>query len=367
MPDWTKSMTRTFEYYEVDPATWMDRKQLKNVTGCTISRDSTADTLGSATIDIVGGISECYIRVYLITIQNGIRERFPLGTFLVESPSSKFDGKIRTESLDAYTPLIELKENTVPVGYYTKKDENVMENVYNLVREKARAPVVQAQSSTKLFSNFVAESGDTWLSYCKDLLSYNKYEYDLDEMGRILFSPIQEDDTLSPVWTFDDSNASILYPEITVNHDMYGIPNVVEVIYSDGKESYYARVVNDDANSPTSTVNRGREITYRETNPSLIGDPTQGRINTYANQLLKSLSTLEYTVTYEHGYCPVRPGDCVRLNYTRFNLNNIRARIISQSIHCDTACSVSEKARFISKLWEPERLTFIPGNYTEVR
>ena len=136
-----------------------------------------------------------------------------------------------------------------------------------------------------------------------------------------------------------------------MDHDLYGIPNVVEVIYSNGSDSYHARIINDDVNSPISTVNRGREIIYRDTSPSLAGDPTEKQIKEYAEKLLRSLSTLEYTISYSHGYCPVRVGDCVRINYDRAGITGIKAKVISQSIKCEPGCPVSEKAIFTTKLW----------------
>ena len=120
---------------------------------------------------------------------------------------------------------------------------------------------------------------------------------------------------------------------------------------ANGKDSYYAKVVNDDPNSPTSTVRRGREIPYRDTNPSLTGRPTQMQINEYATNLLKTLSSVEYTLTYTHGYCPVRVGDCVRFNYKRAGLKDIKAKVISQSIKCTPECEVTEKAVFTTRLW----------------
>ena len=83
MPDWKQSMQQTFEYYIVDPGTWRDVDRLTTVKSSTINRDSDTETLGSATIDVTDVLGECYIRVYLITIQNGIREKHPLGTYLV--------------------------------------------------------------------------------------------------------------------------------------------------------------------------------------------------------------------------------------------------------------------------------------------
>lgn len=351
MADWRSSMQQTFEYYEVNPDTWRDLRRLDNVVSCTINRDSGAETLGSASIGITESVGECYIRVYLVTIQNGVTERYPLGTYLVQTPSSNFDGKVRDVSMDAYTPLLELKESPPPIGYYVPKDENIMDIAYRLTREHARAPVVKPNCSTLLHYDFVAETSDTWMTFLIDLIANAKYKFALDEMGRILFSPNQDTAPLQPVWTYTDDNSSILYPELTMDHDLYGIPNVVEVLYSDGAGSYHARVVNDDPNSPISTVSRGREIIYRETDPSVIGDPTNNQIQEYAEQLLRNLSTLEYTITYTHGYCPVRLGDCVRLNYTKAGLTDVKAKVISQSIKCEPGCPVTEKAVFTTKLW----------------
>ena len=351
MPDWSKSMQQTFEYCIVDPGTWKDIKKLDTVKSCSITWDSDTDTLGSATIDATETLGECYIRVYLVTIQNGLRERHPLGTFMVQTPSSTFDGKIRTVSMDAYTPLIELKEKQPPLGYSILKDANIMDMAYQLTAENLRAPVVRTKNADKLYYDFISETDDTWITFISDFIANAKYSFGLDELGRVLFVPAQDTASLQPLMTFDDSNSSILYPEISMDHDLYKLPNVVEVIYSNGSKHHYARAVNDDANSPISTINRGREIVYRETDPSFAGEPTDDQIDAYAQQLLRKMSSIEYTVSYSHGYCGVRLGDCVRLNYKRSGITNVKAKIISQSIKCEPGCPVTEKAVFTTKLW----------------
>lgn len=351
MVDWLSSMQQTFEYYIVDPGTWRDITQIKNPKSSTINRDLYAETLGSANLDINDLVGECYVRIYLITIQNGVKEKHPLGTFLIQTPSSSFDGKMKNVSMDAYTPLLELKDGCPPIGYSVAKGQTIMDLAYRLVQENARAPVIKADSSDTVFYDFVAETDDTWLSFLSDFIANAKYSFSLDEMGRILFSPKQDTASLQPVWTYDDDNSSILYPDFSMDQDLYGIPNVVEVIYSNGSSYYYSRVVNDDVNSPTSTVNRGREIVQRINDPDLIGNPTENQIQEYAEQVLRELSSLEYTITYTHGYCPVRIGDCVRLNYARAGITNVKAKVISQTIKCEPGCPVTEKAVFTTKLW----------------
>lgn len=353
MADWLSSMQRTYEFYKVDPATWKDEKLLTNVTSCTINWDSTAETLGSATIDMTESIEESYVRIYLVTIQNGVTEKRPLGTFLVQSPATDFDGKVKSISADAYTPLLELKEKKPPIGYSIMKNQNIMDVTYSIVDTNARARVVPAKNDKKLTNNFIANVDDTYLSFVTDLMNNAKYKFDLDEMGIILFKPVQETAALQPVWEYNDDNSSILQPDVTINRDMYGIPNVVEVIYSNssGSVKYFATERNDDPNSPTSTVSRGREILQRVTDPGFTGVPSEEEVREYARKILKEASTVEYSVTYVHGYCPVRIGDCVMLNYTRSGLKHVKAKVVSQSIKCDAGCQVSEKAVFTMELW----------------
>lgn len=351
MIDWTKSMTQTFEFYKVDPLTWKDSLPLTQIKSCNITRDEEVQTLGSATIDTTEDLEECYVRVYLVVNQNGITEKVVLGTYLVQTPSLSYDGKSTTISIDAYTPLIELKESLPPLGYSILKDTNIMETAYNICREHMRAPVVKTNNTKTLYSDFVSNIEDTWITFVNDLVSNAKYKIDLDESGRVLFAPIQDIASLQPRYTYTDDNSSILYPELTDKRDLYGIPNVVEVVYSSDSGYLFSRITNDDPNSPISTVNRGREIVHRETNPKFSGEPTQEMLDDYGVQLLRNMSCLEHKITYSHGYCPVRVGDCVLLNYEKAGLHNVKAKVISQNIKCKTGCPVQETAVYTTKLW----------------
>jgi hypothetical protein len=362
MPDWTKSMKQTYEYYTVDPTTMKDKKRLFNITGCTIERDVENDTLGSGTIDFVETIGEDYIRVYLVTDQNGVVEKHPLGTLMVQTPSSDFDGKVRKATADAYTPLIELKEKMPPIGYTIKKGSNIIEKVCEILTpDVVSAPVIKTTgiiTDIPLAENFVADPADTWLGFLKDLLEPTKYKFMLDDYGRIGFTPERDVEAMTPTWTYDDGNSSILNAELSMTHDLYDVPNVVEVVYSNKNSeanspnpSFKVIIKNEDPNSPVSTVSRKREVWHRDTNPALQGTPTYEMVEDYAKKLLKEMSTVEYTLSYTHGYCGTRLGDCVRLNYSRAGITNVKAKIISQNIKCKPGCPVSEKAVFTTTLW----------------
>lgn len=344
-------MQRTYEYYTVDPYTWGDKERITCITKSTINRDISEETRGHATIEVTDPLDECYVRIYMVIIQNRVKEKIPLATVLAQTPGEDFDGKNKTISIDAYTPLIELKETAPPYGYTIMKRANIMENCGQICESYMRAPVVTTENDKELTDNFVSNTDDTWLSFITDLVAKADFYLDVDEYGRGLFLPQKDTSAMQPVATFSDDENSILQPDISTERDLYGIPNVVEVIYSDDSQFFISRIVNDDPTSITSTVSRGREIVYRDTNPSINGTVSQEILDNYAKNLLKSKSSLEYTITFKHGYRPVRLGDCVRLNYKRAGLENVNVRITSQTIPCDASCQVEETGVFTKQLW----------------
>lgn len=362
MPDWTKSMQQTYDFFIVDPDTWKDKIQIKTITSCTIMRDFNTETLCSASFDcdedLTATYGECYVRVYLITVQNGVRERHPLGTFLVQTPSVKFDGMHKSISMDAYSPLLELKDKKPPIGYSAMKDVNTMRLASELVASNCRAPVTKVQDDTNVLnSDFVANVDDSWLSYISDLMANAKYRFSLTDLSEIVFARIRDIKSVAPEMTFNDDNSSLLLPSIEDKRDLYGIPNVLEMTYTTqdvgGTNRYmYTRVENNDESSEISTVKRGREVLHRITNPTLTGSYTEEQFKEYAKMYLQNLSTLEHTVTFSHGYYPVSIGDCIRLNYTRAGMTDIRARIISQTINCSTGCTVDTTATYTTELWK---------------
>lgn len=352
MIDWTASMQQTYEFYSVDPATWGDKTKLDQVTQCVLSRNDTDETLGSATIDTTELLDEMYVRIYLVCIQNGIEEKFVLGTYLVQTPNRDYNGKVDSISVDAYTPLLELKDDAPPLGYTVFRGSNILTTVSDLVSEHCRAPVVRVNQSLTLDSDMISDfSNDTWLSFLTDLLAKADYSFGLDEYGRILFQANARKEALRPIWTYDDGNSSILYPDISLSRDLYGVPNVVEVLFSTESGYKFSRIENNDENSPVSIPIRGRRVIYREENPEGLDNPSQEQIDDYAANLLRQKSSLEYTISYTHGYCPVRVGDAVWINYERAGLKNIKAVVVSQEINCRPGCSVSETAVYTRKLW----------------
>lgn len=349
--NWLMPMTQSFEFYTVDPSTWHIRNKINTITECRINRNAASDTLVSAEFKSTDELNECYVRVILVATQNGVTERYPLGTFLATTPAMTFDGKNKNISIDAFSPLIEAKDQYPPIGYSFYKSKQCVSSVYTVLKNIVRCPVEYGgDDSSVLYESFAADVQENYLSFLRSALSNADHDIRLDNECRVIIEknrPLRE---LNPIMTYRDSDMSILYKDTTNKIDYYSVPNVVEVVWTSNGVNLGVTVQNESIASPVSIPNRGRKVVYREVSPSISGTPSQKVLNDYAVSLLKRLSTVECQITYTHGYTPTNIGDCVAIEYDRAGLERIKAKIISQSLRCIPGLPVEETAAYTQEL-----------------
>lgn len=395
--DWTRSMKQTYEVYTVDPNTWLNQKLLDTVTGASIARDLSSDTVVSGSIDYVGELNEEYVRIYLVAEQDGEVERIPLITMLCQTPSSDYNGKYMKTTISGYSPLLELEGEYPEIGFTIKrnypewaydidkippsmsKKNGLNSNLGTLIpsycRAHCRAPIHDMEpipnedpsvpdslaniSLNTLYQDYVVNQDQTWSDLIFTLLKTIGYKCMVNPMGEVSFYKQPEYKKMQPTWTFDDGNSSILSSDISIERDLYNVPNVIELILTNVKGRVLKVVAeNTNESSPISINNRGRRVVQRVINPNTYGKISyrlsEEDLKNLAEDLLVQASSLVYTVSYSHGYCPVYVGDCVRINYESAGIHDERAYVISQSISCNTGCMVEETATFVKSFYNKE-------------
>lgn len=351
MADWTSSYGVSFEFWEVDRDTFRDVRQLYGVEECEITRDSDDPTLGDATMTVDEIVDEeTYIRVYLVAEQppaSGRRERVCLGTFLAQVSELSMDGKVVSRPLELNTPLKELDDDQPPDGYTVRKGSDAIKAATR-VFSRYHVHLHPCTASIAMPRDVTANDSDTWLTFGRAILEAVDMEPTLDPQGYVGFAPVKDAAALAPVWRYEDDALSIIEPDANVKMDWHNVPNVVEVVVSTSTSVVKATCTNSDPASPVSTARRGRVKRTRVSNPE--GVATQEQANAYAARELKKLSCAEREVTYRHGYCPVRLGDCISFAYTAHGFET-KAKVVRQVIRCRTDFEVEETARYTETLW----------------
>jgi hypothetical protein len=147
-----------------------------------------------------------------------------------------------------------------------------------------------------------------------------------------------------PVLELSQANARLLVPGIKAEYDLTQVPNKYVAV----DEFSTAIAVNDNPNSPVSTVSRGYVQMKLDESPTPIDGETLER---YAERMLAAQSTVRDARTYQREYYPgVLPYDVVRASISSVGLDG-DLRVLNQSLTCDGGILVNEKAAREVSLW----------------
>lgn len=348
--DWTRGMSQEFRHCIVDPLSWEDAEQLDTVASAVLKYDDSLETLGHATLSVDNAdMPEVLVRTYLVARQGRERQDVPLGTFLVQTPRREGDGRRVTSRCSCYSTLLEAREKYPSVGAFAPAGAAAEEYAAMILSAAIRAPFAPSDKRTLLRSPVVADPSQTSLEFAAKLLSIAGQHLTLDGLGRVGTAPDIAPGAAQPRWTFRDDEASIVKRDKLDVVDWYGVPNVVEVVWSGTGGAIVRSARNDDPESALSTVGRGREVFRRITDPAL-SSPTGDEVQAYAERELARLCAMERTVTIRHGWCDVRLGDCVRLDLSREGIH-ANGIVRSQTITCETGCECESTVAWTENLW----------------
>ena len=301
--DWSKGFSSRNYCSFVDSVTWRDAERFE-INGGSISRGKSG-LMESADINCVNFDNrERWVRIWMDTRQSGETSHNALFTGLACSPSEEIEGYRSTHTVQVYSVLKPCEDVLLPRGWYASGGTNGGNLIKELLNVTS-APVIVEGDSPSLSQTIIAEDGETRLSMAQKVLDAIGWRIRIDGMGNIhVLSKATEISA-----RFDTINNDVIEPSIQKEYDWFECPNVFRAVSGD----ISATVVDDDPNSPLSTVSRGREIWMEETNC----DNAEGEsITEYAMRRLKEEQQVGMKISYDRRYNPdVYTADYVYLNY----------------------------------------------------
>lgn len=348
--DWSEPFHAEYRYMRVLRSTGAEAEKLEGfLDGGTIERNADVQIKekGSVAHDGPLDIGSDLVRVYLDArgMFTGWEASEALGTFLASTTTMDVDGSVSTCGVSLTGRLSELEQDrferpvTVPAG------SNPVEKAVEIVRA-AGLDVAADATDFKMRSDWTfglgEDGGGTKLDAVNDLLREAGFSSAAtDAMGRVQMRRYHAPGTREPVHAFVEGAGARFMREITDERDATGIANVVMTVYTDQETTTVGTAIDEDPESPYSTVSMGRRIVarYDYTNAA-----TQERADAKAAELLKTNQSVIRRVTFTHAYVPVAVGDVVRLDYPGGGVRE-RLAVRTQSIELGAGCLVKCEGR----------------------
>ena len=330
--DWSRGYSAKWRVRKVDEATWLPTTEVKGVDGATVklATGDSAPLLTSGELELSGELEPGWHRIEMSAEQDGASALVAVATLLFEPDGAEWSRGFWGGSVAGRSSLCYAAERKFGPGAYAPKGVDGSKFAADLLRECIPAPV-STVGGFELSNHVVFDLGSSYLDGFWAVLDAAGWCAQVDGTGAVTVMPMPDEPSL----TLGHGTLGLLMPDMKRSLPIDDVPNVVRVY--EGSEMAEAR--NDDPDSPTSTVSRGREIQHVEDSPSRIDGET---LRGCAERRLAELSDIYETIDIEREYAPdVLPYSAVRVALAEPGLYG-DFRVMSQTITCGAGVRVGE-------------------------
>ena len=268
---------------------------------------------------------------------------WPLGVFLVATPSTEYSDTGRATTLELYDKTLILDQDKFPSTYQVQAGTNIIEAVRALLEDAGQTRMALVETEQTLATSMVWEPGTSRLRVINDLLeAANYFSIWADGRGIYRAGPYQAPADRGESWGFQDDSASIYSAEFTHDYDTFEVPNRVVVVgQSDGEEDSETpvAVAEDVKGGPFSKETVGRWITRYEEGQDAADQATLEGI---AQRFLQEGQQVGSTYHIKHAPVPLELQDAVRFRRSTEGLDfGATVQTISYSMDPGALCSTT--------------------------
>ena len=235
-----------------------------------VSMDSLGEIKRTATFRVkeneaqdVDWLSNRIRPVFCLQMFDGKWIEWPLGVFLVSSPTRKDENRKIKRDIEAYDASLILKEDRFTDRYRIAAGAKYTTAIKDILNSAGIWKMSIPDHFGTLSVDKEFEIATTKLQAVNQLLSEINYtSLWVDETGYFISGAYQLPSTKEAEYEYRNNDLSIIHPGATEELDLFSVPNVWVRYVSNPDKTVSLRSVytNGLSASPTSTVNRGRSI-----------------------------------------------------------------------------------------------------------
>ena len=187
---------------------------------------------------------------------------FPLGVFLLNSPSREDENTVVTRTIEAYDKLQILEEDNFETRYFIPAGENYVNAISSIIMSSGETAISISPTTLTIGRDREFDLDMTKLDIINRLLEELNYSsLRVDAEGTYVSEPYIEPGNRPIDYEYITNEQSVILPDAREEIDLYNVKNVF-VVFEDNPEKPPLRsvYVNDNLASPMSTVSRGRRL-----------------------------------------------------------------------------------------------------------
>lgn len=331
MTDFSRGYSARWRVRRIDEATWLPMEEVGGICSVKVKRatnDESMPKLESGEMEVTGDFADGYYRIEMLTGSGGLVD---VATLLFAPDGRSFSHGAWGGTVKGVSVLAQSAKRYLKPGAFAPAGTDGAAWCAAKLREVIPAPVVVA-GSFELDSNVNPSSTVTsYLDLVWAVLGHAGWCMQIGGDGTVTIMPMPAEAAL----VLDSSTRGLLLPDVDSKLPIEDVPNVVRVY--DGDD--YAEAVNDDPQSPTSTVAMGRRIELVEDGPTRKVGET---LDAYARRKLTEESDIYETRNIEREYAPgVLPYSLVECNLPERDMTG-SYRVMSQTVTCSHGMKVGE-------------------------
>jgi hypothetical protein len=187
---------------------------------------------------------------------------WPLGIFLLSSPDRQESHGGAIRQIEAYDGLQVLLDDKFIERYSIQEGTKYVDAINNILASAGIVKTNIAHSNATLRTSKEFEIGMEKLRAINELLQEINYtSLWVNENGFYIAQPYQSPDLRPIEYTYRNDALSVIRPNAVETIDLFSVPNHFIVVQSNAEAEPLTSVyVNNNPESPTSTISRGRSI-----------------------------------------------------------------------------------------------------------
>lgn len=300
--------------------------ELDTVVDGEVNMNSLADIKRTARVTLKEGskninwLSNKIQPFFMLRMPDGNFVEWSLGIFMLCSPTRKKENNGIYREVECYDTLQVLKDDKFDTRYAIAQGANYITAIINILSSSGITKYNLEQTTLTLPATVEWEPGTEKLAVINELLQQMNYtSLWVNEWGIYTASKYVSPSSRAAEYTYEDNYMSILGDDVEEELDLFCIPNKWVAIASNPETTALSSsYTNSNADSLTSTVNRGRTIVdYRTIDK--IAD--QASLNAYVQKIAFEASQIYGNVNFPTALMPHHSyADVIQVKYNPLNL-----------------------------------------------